>query len=111
MFSDFGLIFTTNEIITIGSNFWDTPCGAPGFNYHEVAWKGQCTAQDAVFDACLMVNGNFDPTGLPQIPLLPVNMRFGNTGDRLYKDRLVSPSGRPNCEPQPFSTRQKRPVI
>jgi hypothetical protein len=111
MFSDFGVIFETNEILAIGSNFWDTPCGWPGFFYHEVAWKGECTAQDAVFDACLMVNGNFNPLGLPQIPLLPANIRFGNTGDGLYKDRLASPAGRPNCEPQPLSTRIQRPVI
>lgn len=110
MFDDSGVFFQTNEIISIGTNFWDTPCGWPGYFFHEVAWKGACTANDAVFDACLMVNGNFNPLGQPQIPLLPANIRFGNTGDGLYRDRLASPAGRPNCEPQP-STRIRRPVI
>jgi hypothetical protein len=111
MFSDAGLIFTTNEIRAIGSNIWRTPCGWPGFAYHEVAWKDPCTETENVFDACLLVDGDFDPTRPPHIPLLPANVRFGNSGDRDYRDRLCTVAGRPNCEPHPASTRRRRPVI
>jgi hypothetical protein len=111
MFSDLGLTFSTNEIRAIGYNLWRTPCGWPGFVYHEVAWKGAGNVRNEVFDACVQVNGNLNPTGPPYIPLLPVNMRFGRAGEGQYRDRLASPAGRPNCEPQPATTRRRRPVI
>jgi len=32
---------------------------------------------------------------------LPVNMRFGQTGEGDYRDRLATPEGRPHCNPHP----------
>jgi hypothetical protein len=101
--------FALNEILAIGSNVWQTACGWGGFSYHEVAWEAGCTADDDVFDACLQVDGDADPTTAPHTPLLPCDMRFGLPGDGDYRDRLCTPAGRPNCNPQP-ATRQRRAV-
>jgi hypothetical protein len=46
--------------------------------------EANCTANDDVFDACLRVDGDSDPT--------------------------AAPTGRSNCNPQP-ATRQRRLVI
>jgi hypothetical protein len=101
--------FELNPIKAIGSDVWQPACGWGGFSYHEVAWKGACTSNDNIFDACLAVDGDSDPTAAPHQFLLPVNMRFGNAGDGDYRDRLATPVGRPNCEAQP-SSRQRRDV-
>jgi hypothetical protein len=108
--SRMGYGFALNELLSIGSTVWQTACGWPGFSYHEVAWESGCTVNDDVFDACLRVDGDGDPTTPPRIPLLPQDLRFGTPGDLLYRDRLASPAGRPNCNPQP-ATRQRRFVI
>lgn len=105
--------FDLNPILAIGSNAWYPGCPnwlSPGFSYHEVAWKGACTSNDNVFDGCLEVDGDADPTTAPHTPLLPTNLRFGLPGDGDYRDRLATPAGRPNCEPAP-GTRQRRSVI
>ena len=59
--------FALNDMLAIGSNVWQTACqGIDGwsgsFSYHEVAWKGACLADDHIFDACLQVDGDADPT-------------------------------------------------
>ncbi|HSK72372.1 MAG TPA: hypothetical protein VK892_11785 [Pyrinomonadaceae bacterium] len=108
--SQMGWDFGLNPLLGIGSSVWQPACGWSGFGYHEVAWKGACTADEEIFDACLQVDGDADPTAAPHTPLLPVNMRFGNTGDGDYRDRLATPAGRPNCAPQP-STRRRRTVF
>jgi hypothetical protein len=108
--SRMGWGFALNELLAIGSDVWQTACGWPGFNYHEVAWEAAGTANDDVYDACLRVDGDKDPTNAPHVPLLPQDLRFGNPGDLLYRDRLATPAGRPNCNPQP-GTRQRRTVV
>jgi hypothetical protein len=108
MFPDFDL----NDILAIGSNTWFPGCpgwSIHGFSYHEVAWKGACTENDAVFDACLHVDGDPDPTTSPHTPLLPTNMRFGTPGSGDYRDRLATPATRASCNPQP-GTRTRRTV-
>ena len=107
--SRMGWGFALNELLAIGSSTWQTACGWGGFNYHEVAWEGACTANNDVYDACLRVDGDNDPTTAPHVPLLPQDLRFGNTGDLHYRDRLATPAGRPNCNPQ-TGTRQRRGV-
>src|SRR5579872_548387 len=108
--SKMGWGFALNELLAIGSSVWQTACGWGAFSYHEVAWEGACTASDDVYDACLRVDGDSDPTTAPHVPLLPQDLRFGNPGDLLYRDRLATPAGRPNCNPQP-GTRQRRTVV
>jgi hypothetical protein len=107
--SRMGWGFQLNEGLSIGSSVWQTACNWGGFNYHEVAWKGACTSAENVFDACLQVDGDADPTTAPHMPLLPVNLQFGNPGDGVYRDRLCTAAGRPNCNPQP-GTRARRAV-
>ena len=104
-----GPIFPTNPILGIGGHTWAPPCGFLGFTYHEVAWEGSALANDAVFDACLLLNGSSNPTKAPFIPLLPANIVFGQPGSRRYLDRLVPPNARANCVPQPL-VRQRRVV-
>lgn len=104
--SRMGWGFALNPLLAIGSNVWQPACGWSGFSYHEVPWKGACTATEEVYDACLQVDGDSDPTTAPHTPLLPVNMVFGTPGSGGYRDKL-SPSG--SCDPQPTS-RQRRSV-
>lgn len=109
--SRMGYYFDLNPILGIGSSVWQPACGWSGFSYHEVSWKGACTSNDGVFDACLKVDGGVDPTSPPHTPEQPCNMRFGETGDGQYRDRLAAPpdSNRDNCAPQP-ATRIRRAI-
>jgi hypothetical protein len=113
MFSNSGAPFALNPIQAIGSNVWQTACGWGSFKYHEVAWTGACSVNDEVFDACLHVDGDPDPTRGPHTPLLATNARFGQPGQGLYRDRLAAatPDGRANCTPQPAVTRRRRPIV
>lgn len=105
----FGTSFPVNPIRAIGLTHWDTPCGLGFFGYHEVAWKGDCTENDEVFDACLEVDSTLPPYP-PYTPLLPANLRFGGVGEGLYRDLLAARWGRHLCDPQPV-TRQRRRVV
>jgi hypothetical protein len=107
--SRMGNDFECNEIIAIGYTNWGKPFGW-GFTYHEVAWKWPCGVNDEVWDACLQVDGDNDPTGgSPHTPMLPIQITFGLPGSLLYRDRLAAPEGRPSCNPQPPG--QRRSVI
>jgi hypothetical protein len=114
--SRMGWGFALNPIHAIGSPLWEPACLSSGygwtgsFSYHEVAWKGACGATDELFDGCLQVDGDADPTTPPHTPLLPVNLRFGNPGDGDYRDRLATPAGRASCNPQP-GTRTRRTLF
>jgi hypothetical protein len=106
-----GFYFDTNPIRAIGDLQWSIPCRVfTGFQYHEVAWKGACSFQDAVFDACLLVNGNVNPALPPMIPELPANLPFVGWFERGYRERLVTASGQLNCVPQPL-LRQRRVIV
>lgn len=102
--------FDLNEILAIGSNTWQTACNWGHFGYHEVAWTGACTESDHVYDSCLHVDGDGDPTTFPHTALLPCHMPFGAIGAGEYRDCLAAPTGRPNCNPQP-ATRRRRAVV
>jgi hypothetical protein len=112
MYPNSTVSFGLNPIRAIGAAAWYPGCPnwlSKAFSYHEVAWKGACQVNDEVFDGCLEVDGDADPTAPPHTPLLPANMRFGNPGDGDYRDRLATPAGRPHCIPQP-SSRTRRIV-
>ena len=106
-----GSSFYMNPIIAIGYNVWAVPFWG-GFGYHEVAWKGACTENDRLFDGCLKVDGDADPTSAPHSPLLPTNMLFGDCTTMNYRLRLCTPNanGCPQCHPL-LGTRQRRPII
>jgi len=106
--------FHLNPMLGIGSAVWQPCCHgidgwSDGFGYHEVAWTGACDSAEFVYDACLQVDGDADPTAAPHTALLPVHLQFGNPGDLLYRDRLTVPADRNNCAPQPGS-RTRRAV-
>lgn len=102
--------FALNPVIAIGYNVWEVPFGF-GFSYHEVPWKGACTENENIFDGCLKVDADADPTQPPHTPLLPINMLFGDCSAMNYRRRLCPPhaNGCPKCQAQP-STRQRRPI-
>lgn len=102
--------FYMNPIIAIGYNTWAAPFWG-GFGWHEVAWKGGATANDNLFDGCLKVDGDADPTTAPHTPLLPINMLFGDCTAIKYRLRLCvpGPTGCGACVPQ-SGTRQRRPI-
>lgn len=106
--SQMGSGFGLNAGLAIGWPTWE-PTFPGGFSYHEVAWTGACDRGDRVYDACLEVDGDADPTSSPHTALLPVNMRFGSPGSGEYLDRLVPPATRAACVPEPY-TRQRRMV-
>lgn len=107
--SQMGWFFALNPLLGIGSNVWQPACGWASFSYHEVAWTGACGAGDKVFDSCLQVDSDANPSAAPHTALLPVNLRFGNPGDMDYRDRLATPAGSPSCAPQP-ATQTRRMV-
>jgi hypothetical protein len=110
--SQMGYGFELNPILAIGESVWYPGCPEwliPGFEYHEVAWKGACLETDRLFDACLHVDGDADPTNAPHVPLLPTNMLFGAAGSGAYRDHLVPPSSWAVCSPQP-ATKTRRMV-
>lgn len=102
--------FGLNPLLAIGSSTWQPACGWSGFSYHEVAWTGACDVGDRVYDACLQVDGDADPTSAPHVARQPTNMIFGAVGAGQYRDKLATPAGRPNCSPAP-STRKRRSVF
>lgn len=107
--SRMGNNFDLRRMLAIGSSSWQTACGWASFSYHEVAWSGACDEQEVVCDACLQVSTVPNP---PYVPLLPVNMKFGNAGAGEYRDKLATsgPNGSPRCRPQP-TTRKRRVII
>jgi hypothetical protein len=104
--------FKLNPILAIGYPPPDPWPPWGGFSYHEIPWKGACTQNDRMFDGCLMVDGDNDPTTVPHTWLLPTNMLFGNCSTMNYRLRLCppGPDGCDRCQPQPGTTRQRRPI-
>lgn len=106
--SRMGSTFRCNKVVVIGYTNWAVPFDW-GFSYHEVAWKDECSEKDPLFDACLEVDGDDDPTSPPHVPLLPVDIPFFIPGSVKYKERLVAPISRPYCKP--LSGTRKRRVV
>jgi hypothetical protein len=108
--SKMGLVgpgFRLNPILAIGAQSWSTVFGS--FGFHEVAWTGACGEDDLVYDACLQVDRDPDPTRAPHDPELPAGQRFGTPGSGHYRDRIAAPPDRDECTPQP-ALRIRRPV-
>lgn len=100
--SKMGLVgpgFRLNPLLAIGAREWSTLHGS--FGFHEVAWTGACAADDLVYDACLRVDADMDPSARPRVPLLPLGMRFGQPGEGGFRDRIALAPDRAACEPQP----------
>lgn len=104
------LPFPLNPTRSIGSRVWQSVCTVGALAIHEVAWKDRCLEDDDLYDACLELDGDADPTRAPHVPLLAANLPFGRLGVERYRNRLVAPLGRGLCQPLPF-TRQRRTVM
>ena len=112
--SEFGGTFDYNPIIRIGESKWRRSF----FNFHVVAWEEDCDVHNDVFDACLQIDADEDPTAADpdHIALLPADLRFGGgVNQKLYRDRLVastsSPQGaRPDPDRRTRRYIQARPV-
>jgi DNA-binding beta-propeller fold protein YncE len=104
--------FALNPILAIGYPPPNPMPTWPSFSYHEVAWKGACTANDNLFDGCLKVDGDADPTTAPHAWVLPTNVLFGDCTTMNYRLRLSPPGagGCGSCLPQPAASRQRRPI-
>jgi len=104
--------FLLNPILAIGYPPPDPWPNWGGFRYHEVAWKGACAENDNLFDGCLMVDGDADPTKAPHAWILPANVLFGDCTTVNYRRRLSPPvsGGCEDCKPQPDAFKQRRPV-
>jgi hypothetical protein len=97
--------FRYNPIRKIGESSWTTD----SFDFHDVAWEGDCGRDNDVFDACLQIDGDPDPTTFPHTPFQPSNLRFGSQADRQYHFRLVAPSNPDSAQPRP-TQKKRRPV-
>lgn len=95
--------FTYNPIKKIGESKWSTDA----FDFHTVAWEGECDEGNDVYDACLKVDGDEDPANSPSMPVLPTNLRFGKHSDRQYRFRLVAPSNPNAAQPEPHKRRRR----
>jgi hypothetical protein len=101
--------FFLRNVRAIGTTFFGELFDG-SLSYHEVAWKGECTADCNVYDAYLELNIN--RVGGAPIPLLPVNMPFGSCTDpSAYRTYLTinQTNGCAACLPQP-QTRKRRSV-
>lgn len=99
-------LFPTNPIRLFGRTCWRETA----FGYHEVAWKDHRSVNDGLFDACLELDADTNPTKPPQKPMLARNLPFGGTSRRgNYASRLVSPNFSLIVQPQP-QTGKRRPI-
>jgi hypothetical protein len=109
--------FYLNPIVAIGqpTETWGHPKWGDWFYYHEVGWTGTASSSDTVFDACLMVDNDADPTVAPHTGWLPVNIVFddGMAAPPFadYHEKLAIPgaTGVGRCVARP-ATRIRRPV-
>ncbi len=97
---DRSLAFALNPIIAIGTQDWVRACGWGNFRYHQVAWLTRGPGDERVYDACLIVDEDPDPTSDPHLSAVVVNMPFP-----VYRDRLAAPgpTGRDRCVPEPMT--------
>ena len=70
--------FVTHPYCAIGCPDWMPPTWGWGFSYHEVAWSGNCTDSDLIYDACISVDHDIDPGAFPYSKYLPAGMVFSD---------------------------------
>jgi len=106
--SKMGFDFATNPTLLIGLLRRSRPI----FNYHEVAWKFGCLNADPLFDACLHVDGDIDPTTDDHdqfVPLLGVNVPLGDPTDTHYHFRLAAHNNKgKKCRARPRNKVRRR---
>jgi hypothetical protein len=98
--------FDYNPILRIGESRWHQSF----FNYHVVAWEEDCDINNDVFDACLQIDSDEDPTNADSnhVALLPTDLRFGTATEKLYRTRLVAPTSSSDAAmPRPNKRRRR----
>ena len=98
--------FLTNWYTAIGCLPWTPPSWEWEFSYHEVAWTGECGEDDQIYDACLSVDGDGDPSLPPRREMLPLGMPFDDGSAQApyaYRESLSAPGvwGYDRCVPNP----------
>lgn len=101
--SSMGRDIFTNPVLLIGDSHWRRM----GFDHHSVAWKGKCTENDEVFDACLLIDGDRKPDRPPQFPKNPTAIRFGDRSPGSYQSALSADECFPTPN-DPLDGRQRR---
>lgn len=104
--SKMGYNFLLNHLLRIGEQVED----GGDFFRHEVAWKGNATKVEAVFDACLKL----DSDGKPGVddrnfsPLLPINIIFGDPADKKYRFQIATDlTSTGPCRARPLTKRRR----
>ena len=95
--------FTTNPIHLIGSSSFKQK----DFEFHEVAWKDDCSFKNDLFDACLELDADEDPSKPPETGVLAIQTIFGTTAKGSYRFRLA-PSPKYGAEDICVPTPEKR---
>lgn len=104
--SKMGYNFVLNHLLRIGEEEED----GGDFYQHEVAWTGNATKDDRIFDACLKLDGDSSPgPEEPEhfAPLLPINIPFGDLADEQYRFRIDADIGGSPCEAFPVTKRRR----
>ena len=104
--SQIGDDFQTNHIQKIGSS---STIRQP-FRFHEVAWKFPTEGAASVYDACLQLDGDADPTDNTFLPTLGINMPLGVGVGSGYQFRLISGAGRAQFAREKRGTRMRRKI-
>jgi hypothetical protein len=109
-----GADFTTNPYSAIGQPSWTPPSWGWKFSYHEVAWEGNCGDNELVYDACLKVNGNGDPSTAPRSEEWAAAMQFSDgswSAPYVYREKLATPNsaGYDACVARP-ALKARKPI-
>lgn len=86
--SRIGYEFKTNFIQKIGS----ANRTAQEFRFHEVAWKFPSSGSPTIFDSCLQIDGDANPTDDNFSPILGINFPMGSPTGTAYHGRLIKPT-------------------
>jgi hypothetical protein len=98
--------FETNRIQKIGV---DSTIRQP-FRFHEVAWKFPREGTASLYDCCLRVDGDADPTDDIFSATLGINMPLGVPGRSGYYFRLIAPTTSDQVSRELFGTRVRRKI-
>lgn len=103
--SKIGFEFKTNFIQKIGSTTRTTQ----EFKFHEVAWKFPSSGSPTIFDSCLQIDGDSNPTDDNFLPILGINFPMGSPTGTAYHGRLIRPTRRGReAREFPLSRRQRK---
>jgi len=98
--------FETNRIQKIGSD----STIRQEFSFHEVAWKFPREGAASIYDCCLLVDGDDNPTDDNFSPTLGINIPMGVPARSGYHFRLIAPTRRGRTCREMSGTRVRRKI-